>query len=59
MLEKICLRVTLELLTWPGWLCEMHIPLLDKTLEEQDWDMSIAHWQDWYDNTGASFFTYI
>lgn len=58
MLERIGLKVSFDVLTFPEWLRRYYIPILEKPPEEQDWDIVIAYSQDWYGHTGASFFTF-
>jgi len=55
MLEREGLRVTLDVLAYPEWLRKVYHPLLDKPPEEQDWDISISIYYDWYGQTNASF----
>jgi len=57
MLERIGLKARFEALTYPEWLGKIYIPILDKPPEEQDWDMVIGHYADWWGHTGASFLT--
>jgi peptide/nickel transport system substrate-binding protein len=55
VLERIGLKVTLDVLTYPEFNRKIYIPRLDKPPEEQDWDIGIHAVQDWYGHTGASF----
>jgi len=55
MLERIGLKVRLEVLTWPEYLRKMYIPILDKSPEEQEWDLTINYANDIFGHTGASF----
>jgi len=57
MLERIGLKARFEVLTYPEWLGKIYIPILDKPPEEQDWDMCIICYVDWWGHTGASFLT--
>jgi peptide/nickel transport system substrate-binding protein len=55
MLERIGLKVTLDVFTFPEWLRKTYIPLLDRPPEEQDWDIDFGYVADWWGHTGASF----
>ena len=56
MLERIGLKVTLDVLTYPESLRKFYVPLLDKPPEEQDWDILIARTSDVYAG-GTHFLT--
>jgi peptide/nickel transport system substrate-binding protein len=43
MLERIGLKVTLDILTFPGVMKRFYHPILDKPPEEQTWDIMIAY----------------
>ena len=58
MLERIGLKVSFEVLTMPEWLRKSYIPLLDKSPEEQNWDIGMLGFWDWAGHTGASLLTY-
>jgi peptide/nickel transport system substrate-binding protein len=58
MLERIGLKVRFDVLTFPELWRKYYIPILDKPPDEQDWDIAIAHYADWYGHTGASFLTW-
>jgi len=55
MLERIGLKVTLDVLTVPEFYRKWYIPVLDKPPEEQDWDMTLHYGADLYGHIGASF----
>jgi peptide/nickel transport system substrate-binding protein len=55
MLERIGLKVTLDILTWPQYIRKTYMPVLDKPPEEQDWDIGIFNTHDWHGHTGTSF----
>jgi len=48
MLERIGLKVRLEVLTHPQFLRKIYLPLMDKPPEEQEWDITIGHYQNAY-----------
>jgi peptide/nickel transport system substrate-binding protein len=48
MLERIGLKVRLDVLTHPQLAVKLYIPLLDKPPEEQEWDIIIADLHDYY-----------
>ena len=58
MLERIGLKVSLEVLTRPEMGRKNYIPLLDKPPEEQDWDICIWNIGDYYGHTGATHLTF-
>jgi ABC-type transport system substrate-binding protein len=58
MLERIGLKVRLDVSTFSEYLRKVYIPLLDKPPEEQEWDMTIHIGHDLYGHTGATFFTW-
>ena len=58
MLERIGLKVALDVFTRPEFLKRVYVPLLDKAYEEQDWDIAIAHWHDLYGHTGATLLAF-
>jgi peptide/nickel transport system substrate-binding protein len=58
MLERVGLKVTVEVLSTPEFWRKWYIPLLDSPPEEQGWDMMVTHMIDWTGNTGASFFVF-
>ena len=55
MLERIGLKVTFEVLTWPELLRKWYIPILDNPPEEQDWDILLYNIPEWSGHTGLSF----
>jgi peptide/nickel transport system substrate-binding protein len=57
MLERIGLKVRLEVLTIPEWLRKTYIPFMDRPPQEQDWDIALSTVTDWFGHTGASFLT--
>ena len=59
MLERIGLKVTLDIFTFPEWMRKVYIPLLDAPPEQQDWDLSLSYVQDYTGHTGASFLTFV
>jgi peptide/nickel transport system substrate-binding protein len=54
MLERVGLKVNLNVLTMPEWYRKYCIPLLDKPPEEQEWDLMLYTWQDYFGNTAAT-----
>jgi peptide/nickel transport system substrate-binding protein len=59
MLERVGLRVNLDVLTFPEWYRKFYIPLLDKPPEEQEWDLSLFTWQNYYGNPAATFLNFV
>jgi peptide/nickel transport system substrate-binding protein len=55
MLERIGLKVKVEIINYFESLRKTYIPLLDKPIEEQDWDLVIGGWGDVYAQINASF----
>jgi len=55
MLERIKLKVTFDVLTHAEFIGKLYIPILDKPPEEQDWDIDLGHYTDWWGHTGLSF----
>jgi ABC-type transport system substrate-binding protein len=58
MLERIGLKVRVDVFTYSEWLQKMYMPILDKPPEEQDWDVSLAHMANWFGHIGATFLTF-
>jgi ABC-type transport system substrate-binding protein len=58
MLERVGLRVKLEVLSWRGLMRKFYLPVLDKPPEEQDWDLMVFSQHDYYGNTGTTFLTW-
>jgi peptide/nickel transport system substrate-binding protein len=58
MLERIGLKVDLEILTFPMFFRRMYLPLMDKPPEEQKWDIGIMHYYDIYGNPGATLLAF-
>ncbi len=58
MLERIGLRVTLDVFAHPEFYRKYYIPLLDKPPEKQDWDISFWNVGDWYGHTGGTHLTF-
>jgi len=54
MLERVELKVKFDVLTTPEWIRKVFIPYLDKPPEEQEWDIALVNWADWFGHTGAS-----
>jgi peptide/nickel transport system substrate-binding protein len=59
MLERIGLKVRLDVLSRPEHWRRVYIPILDKPPEEQEWDISIDFSQDWYGHTGVSLLVWV
>jgi peptide/nickel transport system substrate-binding protein len=59
MLGRIGLKARLEILTWPEFLRQTYLPLMDSPPEQQLWDLSISYVHDYHGHTGASFLTYV
>ncbi len=58
MLGRIGLKARLDVFTFPEYYRKIYIPIVDKPPEEQDWDMTIAFFCDFYGHTGATFLTF-
>jgi peptide/nickel transport system substrate-binding protein len=58
MLERVGLKVTLDVLTHPEFARKTYIPLLDKPPEEQEWDLTLGAICDFNGHTGATFLTW-
>jgi peptide/nickel transport system substrate-binding protein len=58
MLERIGLKVAIDVFTRPEFLKRVYVPLQEKPYEEQDWDIAIAHWHDLYGHTGATLLAF-
>ena len=58
MLERIGLKARFEVFTSPEWHQKVLIPMLDKPLQEQDWDLAIMAVADYYGHTGTTFLTW-
>ena len=58
MLERIGLKVNIEILTFPAFFRRMYLPLMEKPPEEQDWDIGIMHYYDLYGNPGATLLAF-
>jgi ABC-type transport system substrate-binding protein len=58
MLERVGLKVKLEVLTPPKIIRKTYIPILDKPPEEQEWDLNFGCYVDYYGHTGASFYSW-
>jgi peptide/nickel transport system substrate-binding protein len=58
MLERIGLKVTVEVLTNPEMWRRWYIPLLDKSPEETEWDIALMTMPEWAGNTAVSFLTF-
>jgi peptide/nickel transport system substrate-binding protein len=54
MLERIGLKVKMEVLTSTEHFRKIYIPLLEKPPEEQDWDLSLGTGRDFYGHIGAT-----
>ena len=57
MLERVGLKLIVEILTFPEYLQKVYVPILAKPPEEQDWDLSLDYSADYYGHAGASFLT--
>jgi len=55
MLWRIGLKVTLEVLTWPELWRRIFIPMMDKPIEEYEWDIGFSRIGDFFGHTRASF----
>jgi len=58
MLERIGLKVRLDVLTRPEHVRKMYIPVLGKPPEESEWDIVIGETHDYFGHA-VSFLTYI
>jgi len=54
MLERVGIKVNLDVLTGPEEMHKTYIPLMDKPPEEQEWDMAIWDPDDWSGHTATS-----
>jgi peptide/nickel transport system substrate-binding protein len=54
MLERIGFQVTVNVLTFSGFLEKIYIPHLDRPPEQQDWDLAVHYMWDWAGHTAAS-----
>ncbi|NIS59496.1 MAG: hypothetical protein GTO13_01975, partial [Proteobacteria bacterium] len=54
MLERIGLKVKIEVLTYSEWARKTVIPVLETPPEEQEWDIDISYLSDWHSHTGAT-----
>jgi peptide/nickel transport system substrate-binding protein len=55
MLERIGLKPKHDVGTFPEYLRNIYIPMMDKPPEEQDWDIAIISLYDTYAHTGAVY----
>jgi peptide/nickel transport system substrate-binding protein len=58
MLERIGLDVRHVVLTQPEFVRRIYHPTLEKPPEEQEWDIGLFYWQDWFAHTGSTFLNY-
>ncbi len=58
MLERIGLKVTLDVSAHPQYFRTYYIPLLDTPPEEQDWDISFWHIGDYFAHNGGTLLTF-
>ena len=58
MLARIGLKVKLDVLTFPEWHERTLIPLLGNPPEEEDWDIAIYCFHDFYGHCGTTFLTF-
>jgi peptide/nickel transport system substrate-binding protein len=58
MLERIGLKVKLEVYSWFDWMEKVFGPYMDKPHEEQEWDLSICYIPDDLGHTGTSHLVY-
>jgi len=54
MLERIKLKVTLDVLSYPDYHSKIFMPLLSKPPEEQDWDIALWRFGNWSGHAAAS-----
>ena len=55
MLNRIGLKVNMDVLTRPEFVRKFCVPMLTKPPEEEVWDLSLIAHSDYYGHTGASF----
>ena len=55
MLERIGLKVKLQIVSYAEYMRRTYIPLLEKAIEEQEWDLVIGSWGDVFGHFGVSF----
>ena len=58
MLEGVGLTVNLHVLDWREWFRRYYVPLLDEPPEEQDWDLMVGAWQNYYGNPAATLLSF-
>ena len=58
MLERIGLKVTTDVFTYPEWIQKMFIPMLKMPPEQQNWDLSIAAFNCLYGHTALDLLTW-
>ena len=58
MLERVGLKATPVISTYPEFLRKVYIPLLEKSPEEQEWDVFLVFNANWFGHIGSSFLTY-
>ena len=58
MLERTGVKVKLDVVTFPEWARRTLIPLLENTPEDEDWDIAIYCFHDFYGHTGTTFLTW-
>jgi len=58
MLERIGLRVRLDVFKYSEYMTKIYTPYLEKLPEEQDWDIAIYYSGDWFGHAGMTFLAY-
>jgi peptide/nickel transport system substrate-binding protein len=58
MLERVGLVVEHDALAQPEYVSMIHHPNLIEPPEEQDWDIALFWWADWFGHTGTTFLSY-
>jgi peptide/nickel transport system substrate-binding protein len=59
MLERIGLKVNIEVLTTPGaYARRFFMPVIDKPPKEQDWDIVMWRWPNHFGHVGATYLSF-
>ena len=58
MLERIGIKSNVDVCSLSKLMQKYYIPRMEKSPEEQDWDIVLWHVSDWYGHTGGTFLTF-
>jgi peptide/nickel transport system substrate-binding protein len=58
MFERIGIKTEMEFVTIANFWSRAYIPTMNKSPEEQDWDLLLGVTWDWTGHTGIAFFTF-